>query len=1096
MKKSIIAGAILALVMSFVWITDKDRTQDVQVSEKWKRLFPEKENKPKPEFPDEAAQYMASLRQTPNGENPELLSFQAREETLSFAASMPGPPQVTNFQFEELGPGNFGGRIRAVAINPTDVDQLLVGGVDGGIWKSLDGGESWHPQDDFMTNLAISSMVLDPDNSDTVFVGTGEGFFNVDSARGLGIFRSDDFGSNWAQIPSTNNSDFHFVNRLAMIPGTDIIIAATSTGIWRTTNHGGTWAEVSGFGASSRGFVDVKLDPSDTTRLYAFHYGGSGGTRHIFRSTDSGANWTQLGAAEGVPSGDIGRMEIGIGGDGVVYLAVANNNSQTNGLYRSPAGGNAFVKTPSNTPFIERQGWYDLICGVNPVDSDIVFSGAVDIFGTTNAGATISKLTFWNPNPGQIPNYVHADIHNITFFPNDPDSFLIGCDGGIFKSTDGGQTFDDLNNNLRITQYYGTSVSPDGQRINGGTQDNGSHLFFGDKKVWIMWNGGDGGFGSWDQQDPNFIYGSFPRGAMHGSNDGGNSTTNIFLPGGNGAQFIQPFTIDPNDGNRMIVGGSRVFYEDNLRALDGSWQAISPTIGTINATTISLHDGTVAYAGTTSGGIHETTNLGASATWTDIRDAGMPTNAVTWVEVDPTDATGNTIYATFSSFGPNRVWASTDGGANWTSKSGNLPDIPVFCLRIDQKNGNAAYLGTELGMFATNNISAASPTWHHYDYGVAWTRVMQMHWADSDTMVITTHGRGHYRAHRSPMDIKFETLVDPDCDNDGYMEAGGIAEVPVTITNNGGFTITPTNVTMTTDYAGLAIENGPLNFGSIAPGTSATQNFMLTLNTLNACLDEANLMVTATYSQGTASAETTITLGADPDIQTGVFFDGAEGPSLFTSEALLDQNDWKMVTTQANTGTQSWFAANIANYADKSLISPWLDVGNGANTNLNFSLFYDLEGNAQQFWDGVVLEIRTEGSDCWEDIGHLSTVPYDGQLFGNSSLEYRQAWSGTQTSWRDATVDLGTTYNGQRVQFRFHMACDAGSANVGFWVDDISMTNVSWLAGLNCDSSQCILCFNDLPAAQAEVQSRLSNWPDTDSINTYITILNNICELD
>lgn len=1090
MKNLLFAGALAALAMVVIWSVNSTEQIDPSL-EKLNRLRPQGEKAPKPEYPSEAAAYMASLRQTPNDENPAELSYRARQQTIADQNRQSGLAQLVNFKFEEMGPGNYGGRVRAIAINPSDENMLLIGGIDGGIWKSLDQGETWAPQNDFLTNLAISSMVVDPDNSTTVFAGTGEGFFNVDAARGLGIFRSDDFGTTWVQLLQTNNANFHYVNRLAMIPGTDIIIAATRRGIFRSTDLGNTWNEVSGVTTDSRGFVDLKLDPSDTSRLYAYHYGG-GATRFVMRSTDSGATWTQLGAAQGVPTTNISRMEIGIGSDGVVYLAVSNGSTQTNGMYRSPAGGNAFVKTASNTPFIERQGWYDLIMAVDPSNSDRVFSGAVDIYSSTNAGATITRATFWNPSGGQIPQYVHADIHNITFFPSDSQKFLVGCDGGIFITKDGGLTFDDLNNNLRITQYYGLSVSPDGTRANAGTQDNGQHLFYGDPKVWIQWHGGDGGFGSWDQQDPNFIYGSTPGGGMRGSNNGGNTQQSIALPGGSGAQFIQPFTIDPNNGNRMIVGGTSVFYEDNLRALDGSWQSISGTLGTINATTISLHDGDVAYVGTTGGLIFETTNLGTGAVWNNI-STGLPSGAVTWIEVDPTDNTGNTLYATFGNFSNNRVWRSTDGGDSWASVSGNLPDIPVFCVRVDPTDSAKVFLGTELGLWGTDNINAPSPRWNHYNYGVAWTRIMQMHWADDNTMWITTHGRSNYRAIRNPLEISFGTLLDPDCDADGYLENGGTGEIPITITNRGGFSVTGVSLALSSAYPGLSVDNSPQSVGTINPGASQTVNIQVTLNTLQNCLDVANLTATVTHNDGTANANTSITLGAEPDIQSGTFTEGAEGATLFTTEALLDVNDWAQVSTQANSGTNSWFAADINNYADKSLVSPWLEVSATQASVLSFSLYYNMEGNATQYWDGAVLELRVQGGE-WFDIGHQSTIPYDGQLFGNSSLEYRNAWSGDQTSWRDGSVNLGMTYAGQTVQFRFRVAADANSLAEGFWVDDISMTNVSWLQTLNCDTSICQpACFNDLAEAQAEVMAQLPDWPATNSITNYITILNNIC---
>ena len=116
---------------------------------------------------------------------------------------------------------------------------------------------------------------------------------------------------------------------------------------------------------------------------------------------------------------------------------------------------------------------------------------------------------------------------------------------------------------------------------------------------------------------------------------------------------------------------------------------------------------------------------------------------------------------------------------------------------------------------------------------------------------------------------------------------------------------------------------------------------------------------------------------------------------------------------------------------------------------LSFDLSYDTEGNATQRWDGAVLELRTRGGE-WIDIGSLSTVPYDGPLFVNNSAPTREAWSGNQTAWRSATVDLGSIYSGEEIQFRFRMVCDQSAAETGFYVDNIAFSNVMWSGPATC----------------------------------------------
>ena len=1058
-----VAGLTLASLMVSV-----NLVPEVASSSKLEQLTRNSEE-PKPEHPAEAAAHWAGLHETPAGENSARLNYMAMQEIkLGHQLRGLGVATVPNFQFGEVGPGYFGGRLRGLVVNSNDPDTLLIGSVSGGIWKSEDGGQSWQATDDFLESLAVGSMIVDPDEANRVFVGSGEGFFNVDAARGIGIFQSDDFGDTWTQLAATDNSDFHYVNRLGAIPGSNILLAATRTGIFRSTDLGTSWSEVSGFTASGRGFVDLRVDPSDTTRIYAYHYGGSEATRRVWRSLDSGASWSELGASQGIPTTNISRMEIAVGSDGVVYLAVSNAANATRGLYRSPVGGNGFAQTASSTPFIERQGWYDLVCAVDPSDSDRVYMAAVDMYRTTDAGATITKQTQWNPTAGALDEWVHADHHVLTFHPTDPLTFWIGSDGGIFKTTDGGDTFVPLNNNIRVTQYYGIAPHPDGSSVIGGTQDNGSHLFFGDQNIWLQWFSGDGGFSSWDAQDPNYIYGSLPFAGLFGSSDGGSSSVQITLPNTTGAQFINPFTLDPNDGSRMIVGTDNIFLSENVRLLDSStWtDASSPSAlgGQVSATTISPLSGAVAYAGTSSGRIWETTGLGSGGSWTRV-DTGLPTSDVTWVEVDTNDGTGDTLYATFADYGPNRIWRSTDGGGSWESISGDLPDVPLFSVRVDPTDPDRLFLGSELGLWTTDSNDGGTPgasfDWEQYDYGTAFTRVMQLYWTGDDTLWIGTHGRSIYKAMRQPTSAVAGAVDDTGCDDDGFIDLWETVTLPVTVTNDGGFTLETVTLSMSTSYAGLMVDSGALPISDLAPGASDTVDFQLTLESLGSCLDIADLEVTVDYTGGSDVHPFQQILGVTPTIQSGTLTEDAENEmaSLFTHEAAFGDDDWATTTSQANSGVRSWFAADIPSLADKSLLSPWLNV-QGGTTVLDFALYYDMEGDSTQYWDGVLLELRTKGGE-WVDIGVLSTVPYDGRLFTNNTAPGRAAWSGTQTTWRQATVDLGTQYNGEVIQFRFRMVCDQLAANVGFWLDDISVTNVEWVESLDCDESICGSIFID-----------------------------------
>lgn len=1089
MKKIVLTAVVggLALLIA-VSLTQKTP----EPSEKWQRLIGSTLDKqPKPEFPGEAAAFIAEYQETFSATAPSVLRQQAVDGLVAVEAAR-GGAVLPNLTFEEFGPGNYGGRIRAIVVDPLDPDTIVIGSVSGGVWKTEDGGINWRPIDDFLPTLAVGSMYLDPNNVNRIYMGTGEGFFNVDAAQGNGIFVSNDFGETWTQLPFTNNNiDFLYVNRIAVNPDGSIV-AATRRGIFRSTNEGADWTRTDGQVLASRGFVDVRVDPSQDGRMYAYHYGGIT-SRYVARSTDSGASWTRLGDDEGIPTTNIGRMEIGVGTDGVVYLSVANGSDATRGLYRSEPGGNNFVRAASNTAFIERQGWYDLPIGVDPENSDRVFMGAVDVFRTTNAGATITRITDWSPASTQLAGYVHADIHNFAFHPEDSQIFWVVTDGGVFKSTDGGDSFVSLNNNLRITQYYGFDIDPEGRQVIGGTQDNGTHLFSGEDKVnWWQWAGGDGGFCSWDQQDPNFIYGSTPAGGMYGSNDRGNSVTGLNV-GLTGAAFIQPFTIDPNNGNRMMAGGSTVRYTENLRQLGAAtWVNASGNLGDVRALTFSPHSSSVAFAGTTAGRVYRSDNL----------DSGSPsfggflldeTGINTWVEVDITDNTGNTVYATFSGYDDDRIYRSKDGGDTWESIHGNLPNIPAFCVSVDPNDANRLYLATELGLF-TASVAArgADFSWERFNYGPAFTRIQQIRWR-GDTMFVTTHGRGHYKAFPQSAELTFETLLDPDCDMDGILDNGETATLPITVTNTGGVVMGSVSVTLSSDVAELVIDTPTQGLNNLAPGASATLDFTVELTALNACLSNAELTAAVNADGVIYDVLQTIELGANPTIMTGTFTEGGEGDTLFTSNAEIGVDDWGTVTTQARSGSRSWFTTDNAQVEMKSLVSPPLTVESAASE-LSFWVFYDTEadeGGGFQAWDGAVLELRVGDGD-WSYVS--SSLPYDGLLFTNSPLALLGAWSGDQQTWREGVLALGD-YVGETIQFRFRFASDRAVGDVGFWVDDISVTNVSWTAASTCDDEVCLSCFDNIDAALADIYNQLGNgnWPGSSNILNFVDILNNVC---
>ncbi|MEO0629638.1 MAG: hypothetical protein AAFY46_02785, partial [Planctomycetota bacterium] len=207
--------------------------------------------------------------------------------------------------WEPIGPGNIGGRTRGFVIDPTNPNILYAGGVAGGVWKSTDAGASWTATGDTLINLAIASLAIDPNNTQVLYAGTGEGVFNGDAVRGLGIFKTTDGGATWTQLPSTVGSSFFYVNQVRISPtDSNRIFAATRSGVWRSTDAGATFEPVLanpfelGSSPSSNGSfggaLDLDIQPGSDPEVILAAF-GTFEADGLFRSDDGGDTWTEVG---------------------------------------------------------------------------------------------------------------------------------------------------------------------------------------------------------------------------------------------------------------------------------------------------------------------------------------------------------------------------------------------------------------------------------------------------------------------------------------------------------------------------------------------------------------------------------------------------------------------------------------------------------------------------------------------------------------------------------------------------------------------------------------------------------------------------------
>jgi hypothetical protein len=720
-----------------------------------------KADHPKPDHPDEAVAFRNLSLRNESGEIPEgaLLRAKAHMDRLraspDVAAAGAG---LARASWTSLGPGNVGGRIRSILIDPRAPSTMLVGSVSGGIWRTTNAGASWAPAQDFMANLAVSTMTADPDNFDTIYAGTGEGFYNEDGIRGAGIFKSLDAGVTWTQLAATNNANFHYVNRVAISADGATLLAATRTGVYRSIDGGASFAAV--LTGSADGFVDVDFDPSNASRAIVSSFEGAG-----WYSTNGGATFTR---ATGLPAGPFTRVEIAYApsSPNIVY---ASADLQSGALYRSTDGGATYAvigdPVGSYPDYLASQGWYDNALFVDPTNPDIVIVGGIDLYRSTNGGETLRQISSWWASPTSA----HADHHVIVASPafngTTNRTVYFGNDGGIYGTTDvyalgnnasapftnGWQEF---NNSLGVTQFYGLAVHASTGKAMGGTQDNGTLTYTpaGGSEAWVAAFGGDGGFSAIDQTNANYCYGEYVFLAIHRSTSGCGlaSATYIYTSGltdasTQSANFVAPFVLDPNNQARLIAGGRSLWRTENARAATVSWGVMkAPTTGDsyISAIAVQEFDSNHIWVGHNNGDVYKTVNgTAASPVWSKVDGTALPAKMVTRLAIDKSNPM--IVYATFGGFQTNNIWKTIDGGATWTNLHGLLPAAPIRTIAIHPANTSWLYLGTEVGVFTSEN---GGTTWILPHDGPANVSVDELVIAGT-YLYAATHGRGVFRAN-------------------------------------------------------------------------------------------------------------------------------------------------------------------------------------------------------------------------------------------------------------------------------------------------------------------------------------------------------------
>jgi photosystem II stability/assembly factor-like uncharacterized protein len=673
-----------------------------------------------------------------------------------------------------LGPGNIGGRTRSIIIHPRDPNTMWAASAGGGIWRTDDGGASWEPVDDLMANLAVSSIAMDPTDPDIIYAGTGEGFSNLDAMRGAGIFRTAD-GATWHPLEATAKPEFYSVTRLSVSADGKVLLVATPQGILRSEDLGRlSWGRT-----LEAGVADVKFHPTDGAQAVA---GGLDDGEAYF-TTDGGQTWNTASHAETWS----GRVELvyALGDPSIVYASVQMTTGQ---IWRSNDGGRTYSRRNSAladglpTDYLGDQGWYgNVIWAGHPTDTDFVIVGGVDLWRSTDGGDTLVDISSW-----WDPRSAHADHHFIVGHPgfdgNTNKTVFFGNDGGVFKTDDVETVGNDadlpringwveLNNTYAVTQFYGGAANAASGTVIGGAQDNGTLHFTpaGGTEDWSEMFGGDGGYCAADPTDPSYFYGEYVYLNIHRSTDGGQTAEYISGQVWNGldwvwkpppyrisdaknqnAQFIAPFMLDPNEPNRILGGGNSLWRTDDAKTpntIDSgpSWRPIKGSVGSnISAIAVALGNPDLVWVGHEDGQVYRTDNgTDNNPVWKSINQAGLHPLSVnlvcTRIAIDPSDH--ETVYVTFSGYARDNIWKTTNGGRRWSDIGAALPEAPVHSLTIHPRNSEFLYIGTEVGIFASEDGGA---TWSPTNEGPTNCSVYELFWM-GETLVCATHGRGMFQ---------------------------------------------------------------------------------------------------------------------------------------------------------------------------------------------------------------------------------------------------------------------------------------------------------------------------------------------------------------
>ena len=682
------------------------------------------------------------------------------------------------------GPNKIGARVNVIKPDPKNNQIVYLGFSSGGLWKTLDGGQTWNAIFDNFPWLAIADVNIDPINSKIIYVATGDPNISGYPFVGDGVYKSVDGGQTWKNIGPAGTQ---VISKILINPVNTYILYASSMGlpfqrdkqrgIYKSINGGITWEKIWHV-ADDTGIIDIILDPFNANVIYAASWPRvrnnresllSGVNASIFKSVDGGNSWIK--SDNGLKFGPKGRIGLVASKltPNLLFSIVIGENNEWEGFYKSVNGGTTWVNLLTNTGSNSLPnnamggfGWYFGKIEINPKNDQDLFILGVDLWRSKDGG-----VTWFLGAPPWYENNVHADKHDLVFL--NETNLLLASDGGVYQSKDNGQSWIDYEE-VPATQFYRIASNPHKpDAYYGGAQDHGT-LKGENPQNWVRLYGGDGFQQVFDPNNDNIFYTLTQNGNILVTTNKGLS----FIAAMNGIDKSEPVAWDAPlirssfNANTLYTGTSRVYK--NTEGANAYWKAMSNdlTDGNIygarfhNITTI--HESTklsaLVYAGTSDANCWRydpETNI-----WTNISN-GLPQRYITSVQASPTFT--DNVYVTLSGYKDNdwqsHIFLSKEKGDKWRSIKGDLPYISINDLVIIPNHSDSLlFIATDAGVYGSIN---GGLNWHKLGKNLPMVAVYDLHYVPEKMELIAgTFGRSiHTYKLTTLLEKKYSLTVSP-----------------------------------------------------------------------------------------------------------------------------------------------------------------------------------------------------------------------------------------------------------------------------------------------------------------------------------------------